>query len=145
MHCPYCDTSDTRVIETRETHSFGTRRRRECHSCKQRFTTYERIMNELVVVKKDNRKEQFDTSKVITGMMKACQKRAITEEVILKHAKRIHSKLLKQGGEVPSKKIGQLVMQSLKKIDHVAYIRFASVYKSFDKPDQFAEVVRRLR
>ncbi|MBW3003184.1 transcriptional regulator NrdR [Candidatus Woesearchaeota archaeon] len=148
MKCPYCLSNETKVVDKRETSDFEvTRRRRECLKCEKRFTTYERIeMADLVVVKKDGRREAFDRDKLKHGLMKALQKRAVSAEDMDKIITEIELKLKgKEGLEVQSKYVGNLVMNRLKKIDPVAYIRFASVYKSFEDLDAFADELKKLK
>ncbi len=143
MRCPYCGSDDIKVLETRE--SGGTiRRRRECLSCGKRFTTYERIeTTPIVVVKKDGRREQFDPQKVLRGVLKACEKRPVSREEIEKIVERIQEKLMGRE-EVGSQEIGELVMEELKKLDKVAYIRFASVYKEFKDVKEFEKLLKKL-
>jgi len=135
MRCPYCSNPETRVIDSRDVGDLElTRRRRECLRCKKRFTTYERVeVVDLIAIKKDGRRERFDRHKLMSGIQKACEKRPVSQEVIEKAVEEIERELRNmEKVEVPSKKIGELVMRKLKKIDKVAYIRFASVYHSFD-------------
>ena len=135
MRCPYCSYKETSVIDSRDVGDLElTRRRRECRKCKKRFTTYERVETiDLIVIKKDGRRERFDRHKLMSGIQKACEKRPVSQEVIEKTVEEIERELRNMETlEVPSKKIGELVMRKLKKIDKVAYIRFASVYRSLD-------------
>ncbi len=143
MRCPYCGSDDIKVLETRE--SGGTiRRRRECLSCGKRFTTYERIeTTPIVVVKKDGRREQFDPQKILRGILKACEKRPVSREDIEKIVEIIQEKLMGRE-EVSSQEIGELVMEELKKLDKVAYIRFASVYKEFKDVKEFEKLLKKL-
>ncbi|MCD6102390.1 MAG: transcriptional repressor NrdR [Thermotogaceae bacterium] len=148
MKCPHCGSPDSRVLDSRPTlEGTAIRRRRECPSCGARFTTYERYeFLPVVVVKKDGRREMFDRVKLLTGILKACQKRSVPYEVLEKLAEEVELTLQKQGvTEVSSKVIGELVISRLKSIDQVAYVRFASVYKDFREVDQFLEVVRELK
>src|SRR3989338_6281287 len=127
MRCPYCNYSETKVIDTRESSdSDVTRRRRECLKCKKRFTTYERLESiQIRVIKKDGTREQFDRSKVMIGVMKACEKRPIDSEKIEKIVDEVESEILKVGkSEIPTKQIGEIVMKKLSKLDKIAYIRF---------------------
>lgn len=146
MQCPYCH-HETKVVDTRESNENTIRRRRECLKCKKRFTTYERIEQiELVVVKKDGRRELFDRNKLKTGIMKACEKRPITIDAIDKIIDAIDTELRRQDTtEIPSKLIGQLVMKKLQKIDKVAYIRFASVYREFKDIKSFEKELKLLK
>lgn len=147
MKCPYCLSNETKVVDKRETSDYEvTRRRRECLKCEKRFTTYERIeMADLVVVKKDSRREAFDRDKIRQGLVRALQKRPVGIEQIDKIINEIELKIKgKESPEVQSKYIGTLVMNRLKKIDAVAYIRFASVYKSFEDLESFAEEIKKI-
>ena len=132
MKCPHCGFEDSRVLDSRDVDD-GVRRRRQCLRCESRFTTYERIQkSSLYVVKKDKRRELFDKSKLLNGIRKACEKRPIAANVIDKVAEDIEAELYKQGRqEVASTVIGDMVMTHLKQLDHIAYIRFASVYREF--------------
>ena len=144
MKCPFCSHSESRVLESRAVEGGAViRRRRECESCKQRFTTHERLQQSpIVIVKKDGRREIFDRQKLITAFAKACTKRPISMERIERAAARIEAKLRSEGhSEVPVKRVGTLVMQVLKKMDAVAFVRFASVYQEFDDPKKFEEVL----
>jgi len=133
MKCPHCGYSDSRVLDSRDTND-GIRRRRQCLSCNGRFTTHEKFQqNVLFVIKKDKRREPFQKEKVITGIRKACEKRPIGEHIIEKIVDEIESELLAQGkAEVSSSAVGDMVMQQLRNLDHIAYIRFASVYRDFE-------------
>lgn len=147
MKCPYCNNPDTKVVDKRETENdIATRRRRECLACEKRFTTYERIESvTLVVIKKDGKREQFDRAKLEKGILRACEKRPVGAEQIEEAISEIESILRnKNTTEIPSSFIGRLVMSRLKKIDKVAYIRFASVYKDFKDPEEFQEELNRL-
>jgi transcriptional repressor NrdR len=132
MKCPHCGYSDSKVLDSRDVDD-GVRRRRQCLSCNGRFTTYERIQKSgLFVIKKDKRRELFDKNKLLNGIRKAFEKRPVPAHVIDKIADDIEAELYKQGKqEVPSTVIGDMVMASLKNLDHIAYIRFASVYRDF--------------
>ncbi len=148
MRCPYCYSGETRVIETREAKDSDiTRRRRECLKCKKRFTTFERIeLLDLRVIKKNGNIERFDRNKILRGILKACEKRPIRTEKIEKIVDEIESELRKQNStEIPSRFIGELVMDKLKKLDHVAYIRFASVYREFKDIDEFAKELKKIK
>ena len=132
MKCPYCGEPDSRVIDSREA-AGSVRRRRECQACAARFTTYERIESvPLYVIKKDKRREEYDRIKLLGGLHKACDKRPLTAGAVEKLADDITAEIYRMGRtEVSSEVIGDLVMSGLKKLDHVAYIRFASVYRQF--------------
>ncbi len=140
MKCPFCETIQTKVIDSRLNQTQDiTRRRRQCERCDGRFTTYERVEEVMpVVTKKDGRREAFIRGKIFDGIQKACQKREITidqiETILNQIEKRVQSIGLK---EIPTKTIGQMVMASLHKLDKVAYIRFASVYREFKDVEDF--------
>ncbi|MBR4879946.1 MAG: transcriptional repressor NrdR [Clostridia bacterium] len=147
MKCPYCSYSESKVIDSRPTDDGNSiRRRRECLSCSKRFTTYE-IMESVpvVVVKKDGSRQSFDRNKVISGMVKACEKRPVSREVLDRAADEIEQVLLNSlEKEIPVEKIGNLVMEKLKSIDEVAYVRFASVYRQFKDINTFMEELSKL-
>ncbi|MCL2140159.1 MAG: transcriptional regulator NrdR [Dehalococcoidia bacterium] len=132
MKCPYCGQDDSRVVDSRDTLE-SVRRRRECVVCQARFTTYEKIQPVcLYVVKKDQRREEFNKEKLLSGIRKACQKRPLSQEAIETLGDDIETELLQIGkAEVSYSLIGDLVMAHLKKLDNIAYIRFASVYRDF--------------
>ena len=148
MKCPYCHSPETKVVDKRELKDLSTtRRRRECLSCKKRFTTYERIETVmLTVVKKDGSKETFDGLKIERGVMKASEKRPITPEQIKEISSDIESTLLnKDTTEISSALIGRMVMTRLKRLDKVSYIRFASVYKEFNDPEEFSDAIKDIK
>ena len=132
MDCPFCGHHDSRVIDSRDVND-GIRRRRQCLSCGSRFTTYERLQpTGLFVIKKDQRREEFSKDKLLTGIRKACEKRPLPVGTVDKLADDIEAELYRQGkAEVASTVIGDLVMEGLKSLDYIAYIRFASVYRDF--------------
>jgi transcriptional repressor NrdR len=132
MKCPFCGAPDSRVIDTREVGD-GIRRRRECQACEQRYTTYERVARvNLLVVKRDGRRESYDRQKLFEGIWKACAKRPIASEEIEAMVSDIEAALYSLGqSEVPSRVIGEMVMERLREADPVAFVRFASVYRSF--------------
>lgn len=147
MRCPYCSYSESKVIDSRSTDKGDSiRRRRECIKCYRRFTTYERYEdNALVVIKKDNTRETYKRNKILNGMLKACEKRRVERELLEKAINEIEIELYKQNRkEVNSSLIGELVMEKLKSIDDVAYIRFASVYREFKDSNSFVEVCEKL-
>lgn len=146
MICPKCNKKDTFVIDSREEKD-SIRRRRQCLSCGLRFTTYERIEAiNLKVIKKDGRREVFERDKILKGIIKACEKREVDAQKIENAINRIESRLTKTGlKEIPSKIIGQCVLQELKKLDPIAYIRFVSVYQEFDEPEKFEKIIDKLR
>jgi len=147
MKCPFCGSEGVRTLETRDSLNNTVRRRKECASCGKRFTTYEYIEAiELMVRKKDRRTERFDLDKIIRGLQKACEKRPVTMEQIRDLAERVRQDLMAQGKEeVTSQEIGDLVIKYLKALDRVAYVRFASVYRKFEEPDDFRKVLREVR
>lgn len=132
MNCPYCGHGDSRVIDSREVND-GIRRRRQCLDCGSRFTTYERLQPAgLFVVKKDGRREEFSKNKLLGGMRKACEKRPLPIGIVDKLADDIEAELYRLSkAEVASTAIGDMVMEKLKRLDYIAYIRFASVYREF--------------
>lgn len=145
MNCPFCGYFDSKVIDSRDVND-GIRRRRQCLHCDARFTTYERMERaSLFVLKKDGRREEFDREKLLTGIRKACDKRPLTSDAIDKLVDEIETELYQLGSpEVPSTKIGDLVMLKLKTTDHIAYIRFASVYREFEDITSLKEEVDNL-
>jgi len=147
MRCPYCNTDNDRVIDSRSAaDGFSIRRRRECLACARRFTTYERMEETpLRVVKKDGSRVPFDRGQILKGMLKACEKRPVSMEDLEKITATIERKLTEMfDREVGSKYIGSLVMEELKKLDQVAYVRFASVYREFKDVEQFVQELRPL-
>ena len=145
MHCPYCANANTQVLDTRISEEGDSiRRRRRCESCDRRFTTYERPELAMpVVVKKNGSRADFDRAKLSFSLHLALRKRPVSAEAVDAAIERIEDKLLSSGDrEVSSDRIGELVMRELKKIDKIAYIRFASVYRSFEDVDEFADVIR---
>ncbi|MEE0796199.1 MAG: transcriptional regulator NrdR [Anaerovoracaceae bacterium] len=147
MKCPYCDNPDTKVIDSRPTEEgHAIRRRRGCDSCGRRFTTYEKVEETiLMVVKKDGRREAFDRSKILNGIIKACEKRPVSmaqmEETVNDIEKTISNSMQK---EIESYDIGEMVMNRLKEIDEVAYVRFASVYRQFTDVSTFIREIEKL-
>ena len=146
MKCPYCHHIETKVTDSRDTGVFTIRRRRECLDCGKRFTTYEYVeMQPLYVVKKDGRREKFDRNKIKNGILKAIEKRPVNHEQVEEILDKIEEKIRRNGSEeINSKDIGEYVMDSLKELDHVAYIRFASVYRSFTDVSSFEEEIKNL-
>ncbi len=138
MICPTCRNGDTRVVDSRDDESV-VRRRRECLTCKHRFTTYERMESpRIFVVKKDGRREQYDRDKILAGLRRACEKRPISEAQMEDLVGAIERELFARGeNEVPGSLIGEKVMEALKRLDPVAYIRFASVYRQFRDVESF--------
>jgi transcriptional repressor NrdR len=132
MECPHCGGQESKVIDSRNLDE-GVRRRRQCIACNARFTTYERIQShDIFIIKKDGRREEFNRDKLLSGIRKACEKRPLPTGAIDKFMDSIEAELYKAGKrEVSSSYIGDLVMEGLRKLDHIAYIRFASVYREF--------------
>jgi transcriptional repressor NrdR len=148
MRCPFCDHEDTQVIDSRVSDDGDSvRRRRRCPNCDKRFTTYERIELSLpAVVKKNGSRVEFDRRKLRASLQLALRKRPVAAEQVDATIHRIEEKLMSLGlREVPSERIGELVMRELKKMDKIAYVRFASVYRSFEDVDEFAEAIREVR
>ena len=148
MRCPFCSAKDTRVIDSRLSNDGDqVRRRRQCVECKERFTTYEIAeLNLPRVVKSDGRRESFDEAKLRNGILRALEKRPVDTEKIESIVDQTKRRLLASGErEIASREIGESVMESLAKVDHVAYIRFASVYRSFQDVEEFRAVVDRLK
>ena len=147
VKCPFCQHNDSRVVDSRTSDDETVvRRRRECPECARRFTTYERPGEvRLAVIKKDGRREAFDREKLLAGIMKACEKRPISLEMIEQAADSIERQVRDDlAEEVPSSEIGALVMETLRDIDEVAYVRFSSVYKEFRDADSFVKEIRLL-
>jgi transcriptional repressor NrdR len=145
VRCPFCSHEETQVVETRESDEGDViRRRRRCTHCDRRFTTYERPEIALPqVVKRDSTRDEFDEHKLRGSMMLALRKRPVSVEQVDAAIERIKDKLLTSGAkEVPSTRLGELVMRELKRIDKVAYVRFASVYRSFEDVDEFRQLIR---
>lgn len=147
MICPFCKNIETRVVDKRDNNNLGiSRRRRECVKCDKRFTTHERVESDLVIIKKDSKREKFSREKLRIGMLKACEKRSVSQDEINNSLNKIEAMLRsKSKNEIKSSIVGDLVMRELKKLDHVAYIRFASVYKEFQDIDSFKEEIKKLK
>lgn len=147
MKCPFCGNIDSKVIDTRQSDDgSATRRRRECENCEKRFTTYERIEKvAIIVVKKDNSREDFDREKMLSGIMKSCEKRHITYDQMVELVDSIERDLLNSmKKEVSSIEIGEMIMERLKELDEVSYVRFASVYREFKDIDSFMAELRNI-
>ena len=147
MKCPFCDNENTRVIDSRPVaEGEAIRRRRECESCNKRFTTYETVEKTmLMVIKKDGKREAFDRDKVMRGIFKACEKRPVSVaqvEDVVNHIERGLNNMMEK--EVQSSFIGELIMDQLKDLDEVAYVRFASVYRQFTDVDTFIKEIEKL-
>lgn len=147
MRCPFCDSADTKVIDSRPTEEgHAIRRRRGCDKCNRRFTTYEKVEETiLMVIKKDGRREAFDRAKILNGIIKACEKRPVTmaqmEDIVTEIEKTISNSMEK---EIESYDIGELIMNHLKDVDEVAYVRFASVYRQFTDVNTFVKEIEKL-
>ena len=147
MKCPFCFAVDSKVVDSRPTDEGTTiRRRRECTHCGKRFTTYEKVEHiPILVVKKDGRREVFDSDKILSGLLKACEKRPVTmkdlEAVVQDIEKQVYNSLDR---EIFSQRIGEMVMERLKALDEVAYVRFASVYRQFKDINTFVEELNKL-
>ena len=145
MKCPYCNNLEDKVIDSRISKDGGTiRRRRECLSCQKRFTTHERIEDTLPsIIKKDNRREPYDRRKILEGLKKACQKRNISIETLEVITDKIEKQILERGmKEIKSSEVGEKIMDELQELDAVAYVRFASVYRSFTDITDFEKAVK---
>jgi len=146
MRCPFCNSSKIRVVDKRASDEATIRRRRECVKCKKRFTTYEKVDVDLIVLKRDGRRESFDRNKLKCGIVKACEKRPISLRDIEKTVDEVEKELKEHfSSEIKSSDIGDLVMKKLKQLDQVAYVRFASYYKDFSNVRSFEKELRNLR
>lgn len=146
MRCPYCTAEETKVTDKRDSDS-GARRRRECLKCEKRFTTYERVELDLNVIKKDGRRQKFNRDKLLEGVSKNLEKRPFTTEQIDEIVDDIEARVYRiaKDKDIPSSKIGEIVMDKLKKVDKVAYIRFAAVYRDFADIDEFKDEIKKLK
>ncbi len=145
MRCPFCGHEETKVTDKRDAESL-TRRRRECGKCEKRFTTYEKPEISMTVIKKDGSREPYNREKLRVGMLKSCEKRTIPLETIAEAVSEIESRLLRMNStEIESNAIGELVLKKLLKLDKVAYLRFASVHRSFEDVAQFEKEVRLIK
>ena len=146
VRCPNCGERDTRVVDSRDIDDAAIRRRRECNLCAQRFTTYERIESaRLTVIKSDNKREEFDREKLATGLSRALTRRPVADDAAEKAAEEIEVALRARGqSEIPSRLIGEMAMDRLRELDQIAYIRFASVYQSFEDIEQLQREVNTL-
>jgi transcriptional repressor NrdR len=147
VKCPYCGSENLRTLETRDSPDNTVRRRKECADCEKRFTSYEYVETvELMVKKKDGRLERFDLNKIVRGLQKACEKRPVTMDQIRELAEHVRQDVMAFGkDEIKSQEIGDLVMKYLKKLDRVAYLRFASVYKQFQEPEDFQKLIKEVK
>lgn len=146
MQCPYCNYKESKVVDSRHTDRKSIRRRRECESCKKRFTTYEKIeMTPVMVVKKDNNREYFDREKLKNGILKSCEKRPVSIEQIDDIVYYIENEINKLYiSEIETREIGEMVMDKLKEVDEVAYVRFASVYRQFKDINTFVAELKNI-
>ena len=147
MKCPFCGQAEDKVVDSREaTDGAAIRRRRECLKCKRRYTTYERLeQSPLLVVKRDGRREPFDRKKILSGVIKACEKRPVPLEQIEELVNELEREISREfDREVPAVEIGERLMRRLHELDEVAYVRFASVYRSFKDINQFMKELREL-
>ncbi len=147
MKCPFCNALDTKVIDSRPSDDNSSiRRRRQCESCAKRFTTYEKLETiPIMVAKKDNTRETYDRSKIEAGIIRSCHKRPVSTEQIKKTVDEIETAIFSvEEREIPANVIGELVMQKLKDLDEVAYVRFASVYREFKDVNTFMEELTKL-
>ncbi len=147
MKCPYCGKLDTRVIDSRPAEDGSSiRRRRGCDECGKRFTTYEKVETiPLIVIKKDNSRQQYDRSKIEKGILQACYKRPVSAEEIQRTIEKIETEIFKrEEKEIPTSVIGEIVMDYLEKLDEVAYVRFASIYREFKDVNTFMDEIRKI-
>lgn len=147
MKCPYCGRDNTRVIDSRPAEDGGSiRRRRECDACGRRFTTYEKVETiPVIVIKKDNNRETYDRSKIEAGLLRACHKRPISAVQVTELVDEIEAVIFNQEvKEISTREIGELVMEKLKKLDSVAYVRFASVYREFKDVNTFMDELKKI-
>lgn len=147
MKCPYCANPDTRVIDSRPAEDGNSiRRRRSCDVCGKRFTTYEKVETiPLIIIKKDNNREQYDRGKIETGILRACYKRPVSAEAIQSIVNKVEIQLFsREEKEISSSTIGEMVMEELKQLDEVAYVRFASVYREFKDVNTFMDELKKI-
>ena len=146
MKCIYCNCTESRVVDSRPTEDGAIRRRRECEECKRRFTTYEKVETiPLIVIKKDMNREQYDRSKIETGILRACHKRPVSVNQINQLIDEVETEIFNmEEKEIPSSVIGELVMDKLKDLEAVAYVRFASVYREFKDVNSFVEELKKV-
>ena len=148
MRCPFCGAHEDRVVDSRELDDGNqVRRRRQCDACSRRFTTYERVEEiPALVIKRDNQREEYDRGKVLAGLLRACQKRPVALRQLEEAADAVEAAInLKDDHEIRSEEIGHILMQHLRRLDQVAYVRFASVYRRFEDVEQFLDELERLR
>lgn len=146
MKCPYCGKENTKVIDSRPTDDSAIRRRRQCDNCGKRFTTYEKVeMMPIIVIKKDENREPYDREKIVSGIVRSCHKRPVSLSQINQMVDEIETQIFNSGEkEIPTTTIGMIVMDKLKKLDEVAYVRFASVYREFKDVNTFLEEINKI-
>lgn len=146
MKCPFCGKDNTKVIDSRPTDDSSIRRRRQCDECGKRFTTYEKIESmPLIVIKKDNNREPYDREKIVAGIVRSCHKRPISMKQINDMVDDIEGQIFNMGEkEIPTTTIGSIVMDKLKDLDEVAYVRFASVYREFKDVNTFMDEIKKI-
>lgn len=146
MKCPFCGKDNTKVIDSRPTDDGSIRRRRQCDACGKRFTTYEKVESmPLIVIKKDNNREPYDREKVVAGIVRSCHKRPVSLTQINDMVDEIETQIFNLGEqEIPTTTIGKIVMEKLKDIDEVAYVRFASVYREFKDVNTFMDEIKKI-
>ena len=146
MKCPFCGNDNTKIIDSRPTDDSSIRRRRQCESCGKRFTTYEKVETmPLIVIKKDNNREPYDREKIVAGIVRSCHKRPVSISSINAMVDEIETKIFNIGEkEIPTTTIGAIVMEELKKLDEVAYVRFASVYREFKDVNTFMDEIKKI-
>ncbi len=147
MRCPFCENLEDKVLESREIdEGKAVRRRRECITCRGRFTSYERVEEKpLLVIKRDGRREQFSRDKLSAGILKACEKRPVSIEEVERMVDEIEKQIHRLAGrEVPSSSVGEMVVEKLQGVDKVAYVRFASVYRKFEDPSEFIKHIEEI-
>ena len=147
MRCPFCNQDNSKVVDSRPVEDTNSiRRRRMCESCGKRFTTYEKVETiPLIIIKKDNNREQYNRSKIERGIIRACYKRPVSAEAIQKTVERIEIKIFNlEAKEVSSTDVGEIVMDELKELDEVAYVRFASVYREFKDVNTFMDEIKKM-
>ena len=145
MKCPFCGELNSRVIDSRPTDNSEIRRRRECESCHKRFTTYEKVETiPLIVIKKDDNREPYDRSKIERGIVRSCHKRPVSYDQIVSTVEEIEAEIFnKEEKEISSNEIGEIVMDKIKELDQVAYVRFASVYREFKDVNTFMDELKK--
>ena len=147
MKCPFCGETDSKVIDSRPAEDGSSiRRRRQCNGCKKRFTTYEKVETiPLIVIKKDNNREPYDRQKIVSGILRSCHKRPISADQINRLVDEVETEIFnREEREIPAQEIGEIVMNRLKDLDAVAYVRFASVYREFKDVNTFMDEIKKI-